>query len=94
MWRIWEQQGGRRSLLNTRTKQKTGRRCEPFWDGSTKIDGRSGCSVVIKVVDRDKWITISKIAVFLRMCTVMASEVVVVSVLLGILDLVRRQPLA
>ena len=49
---------------------------------------------MIKVVDRDKWITISKIAVFLRMCTVMDSEVVGVSVLLGFLDLVRRQPLA
>ena len=31
-----------------------------FWDGSSKINDRSGCGVVIKGVDRNKWITISK----------------------------------
>ena len=36
------------------------------WDGSKKTDGRSGCPVVIKGVDRDKWITISKIVVPLK----------------------------
>ena len=34
-----------------------------FWDGSIKIDGSSGCGVVIKGVDWDTWITIIKIAV-------------------------------
>ena len=33
-----------------------------FWDGRTKTDARSGCGVVIKGVDQDKWITINKIA--------------------------------
>ena len=59
-----------------------------FWDGSSKIDGRSGCGVVIKGVDKDKWISISKIAGPSRMCTAMAAEVVDVCVLTGILDLV------
>ena len=30
-----------------------------LWDGSSKINDRSGCGVVIKGVDRNKWITIS-----------------------------------
>ena len=59
-----------------------------FWDGSTKIDGSSGCGVVIKGVDWDTWITIIKIAEPLRKCTAMAAAVVGVSVLSGILDLV------
>ena len=58
-----------------------------FWDGSTKTDGRSGRGVVIKGVDWDKWITISKIAVPLKACTATAPEAVGVSVLTGILDL-------
>ena len=29
-----------------------------FWDGSTKTCGRSGCGVVIKGVDKEKWIRI------------------------------------
>ena len=61
-----------------------------FWDGSTKTYGRSVCGVVIKGVDRDKWITISTLAVPLRMCTAMA-EVVGASVLTGIMDLVLRK---
>ena len=47
-----------------------------FWDGSSKINGRSCCGVVIKGVDRNKWITISKIAVPLGISTAMAAEVV------------------
>ena len=51
--------------------------------------GRSGCGVLIKGVDRDRWITISRIAEPLKACTAMAAEVVGVSVLLsGTLDLV------
>ena len=59
-----------------------------FWDGSTKTDVRSGCGVVIKGVDKDKWITISRMSVPLRTCTAMAAEVAGASVLIGILDLV------
>ena len=31
-----------------------------FWDGSTKTCGRSGCGVVIKGVDKEKWIRTCK----------------------------------
>ena len=47
-----------------------------FWDGSKKTGGRSGCGVVMKGVDRDKWITFSTIALPLTTCTAMAAEVV------------------
>ena len=59
-----------------------------FWDGSKKTGGRCGCGIVIKGVDRDKWIIISNIAGARRTCTAMASEVVGASVLTGVLDLV------
>ena len=49
------------------------------WDGSSKNNGKSCCGV------RDKWITISKIAVPLGIGTAMAADVVGVSVLSGIL---------
>ena len=41
-----------------------------FWDGSSKRDGKSGCGVIIKGVDRD----IIKIAVPLCFCTAMTAE--------------------
>ena len=65
-----------------------------FWDGSTKTDGRSGCGVVIKGVDRDRWITISNTAVLLKACTAMAPEVVGVSRLTGILNLMLRKTIS
>ena len=48
----------------------------------------SGCGVVIKGFDRDRWVTISKITVLLKVGAVMAAEVMGVCVLTGILDLV------
>ena len=57
-----------------------------FWDGSKKTDGRTGCGVVIKGVDRDRWITISKIAVFVKAWAAMAAEVVGASVLTKTLE--------
>ena len=59
-----------------------------FWDGSSKINGRSGYGVVIKGVHRNKRITFSKIAVHLGIGTAMTAEVVGVCVFTGILDLV------
>ena len=58
-----------------------------FLDGSKKTDGRSGCGVVMEGVDREKWITLRKIAVPLTTCTAMAAEIVGASVLTGILEL-------
>ena len=42
------------------TIQEIGKAVRGFWDGSNETDGRSRCSVVIKGVDKDKWITIRK----------------------------------
>ena len=53
-----------------------------LWDGSSKINGRSGCEVVIKGVDRDRWITITQIAVPWGIGTAMATEVMGVCVFL------------
>ena len=71
------QKGRERSLLIKDTVHKTGRQ--------QKTD-RSCCGVLIKGVDRDKWM--SKIAVPLEMSTAMAAEVVGASGVTRILDLV------
>ena len=39
-------------------------------------NGGNGCGVVIRAVDKDKWIIFSKIDVPLGLCTAMAAEVV------------------
>ena len=57
-----------------------------FWDGSSTINGRSGCGVVIKGVDRNLWIAISTIAVPLGNGTAMTAELVGVCVLTWILE--------
>ena len=61
-----------------------------FWDGSSKDNGKSGCGVVIKGVHRDR-LTISRIALLLKVGTAMAAEVMGVCVLTEILDLVFQQ---
>ena len=43
-----------------------------YWDGSTKDNGRGG--LVIEAVDREKRITIIKIAVPKKACTTLAAE--------------------
>ena len=48
-------------------------------------DGTSGCGIVIKGVDRQKWVTISKIAVSLKVGAAIAAEVFGVCVLTGVL---------
>ena len=58
------------------------------WDGSSKDRGKSACGVVIKGVDRDNWVTISRIAVPLSAGTAMAAEGMGVCVPTEILDLV------
>ena len=56
-------------------------------DGSFKDDGKGGCGIVIKGVDRQKWVTISRIAVPLKVGAAMAAEVLGVCVLTSVLDL-------
>ena len=60
-----------------------------YWDGSFKDNGKNGCGVVVKVVDRERWVTISKIAILLKAGTAMAAEVAGACVLTGILDLLQ-----
>ena len=47
--------------------------------------------VVVKGVDRDKWVTIRKIVVLLKASTAKAAEVVGANFLTGILDVVMRK---
>ena len=86
--RTWERMGKETLLFTKEMILKSGRCNVASGTGNAKINGRSGCGVVIKGADKDKWITISKIAVFWCTCTVMTAEVVGVCVLTGILDLV------
>ena len=58
-----------------------------YWVGF-KGNGRSGCGVVIKGVDSERWVTIKKIAGPLKVGTAMAGEVGGVCVLTGIFDLI------
>ena len=46
-----------------------------FWGGRKKKDGVGGFGIVIKRVDRKKWITIRKIAVTLEVCSGLSAEV-------------------
>ena len=64
-----------------------------FWDGSGRDNGKSGCGVVIKGVDKNRWVTISRIAVPLRVGTAITAEVMGVCVLTEILDLVFKKSL-
>ena len=65
-----------------------------FWDGSFKDDGKSGCGIGIKGVDREKWVTISKIAVPFNVGAAMAAEVLGVCVLTSVLDLILCKSLS
>ena len=56
-------------------------------DGSKKEDGRSGCGVLIKAVDTERWITISRMAIPLKACTAMVAELTRTSVWTEVLDL-------
>ena len=65
-----------------------------LWDGRSKDNSKGGCDVVIKRVDGDTWVTISKILVPLKVGTAMAAEVAGVCVLTGILGLVFNKSLS
>ena len=80
-------QGQRKIVLDRRDHSETWKAVRGYWDGSFKDKGKSGCGVV-KGVDRNKWVTISKITLPLKVGTAVAAEVVGVCVLTGILDLI------
>ena len=77
------------------TGNNTGRwtAVQGFWDGSSKVNRRSGCGVVIRGVVKE-WNTVSKIAVPLGIGTAMAAEVMGICVLTSILALVVHKSLS
>ena len=84
-------QGQRKIVLDTCDKcdnSETWKAVKGPWDGRIKKQCKSVCGVVIKGVDRERWVTISKIAVPLKVGTAVAAEVAGVCVLTGILDLI------
>ena len=49
--------------------------------------------MVIKGVDKEKWVTISKVAVPLKICTAMAAEMMGVCLLMSVLNLILNKKL-
>ena len=84
----------RKNIVDKGNNTERWKAVKGLWVGSSKNNGKSGCGVVIKGVDRDKWATISKIAVALGAGTAMAAGLVGVCVLPGILDLVLHKSLS
>ena len=69
-WANMSAERQRTSAVDKRNNdEKIGRRCVASGTAAPSAMVKVGCGVVIKGVDRDKWITISKIAVhFGHMC--------------------------
>ena len=84
-------EGQRKVVSDRKSDADTWKAVEGFWDGSCEDNGKSGCGVVIKGVDRERWLTISRIAIPLKVGTAMVAEMMGVRVLTGILDLVFHQ---
>ena len=80
-------QGRRKNDFFRKDVPTTWKAIRGFWDGSFKDDDRSGCGIVIKRVNRQKWV-ISKIAVSLKVGAAMAAEVLGMCVLTSVLDLI------
>ena len=87
-------QGRRQFDIVRKDAPATWKAIRDFRDGSFKDDGRSGCGIVIKEVDREKWVTISKIAVPLKVGAATAAEVIGVYVLTSVLDLILCKSLS
>ena len=84
-------EGQRKVVVDRKSNAATWKAVKGFWDGSCKDNGKSGCGVAIKGVDRERWVTISRSAVPLKVGTAMGAEMIEVCVLTGILDLVFRK---
>ena len=92
-WANLGAEGQRTTIVDKGTHTERWTAVQGFWNGSFKVHGRGGCGVVVKDVDKDKWITTSKIAVLWGLCTALAAEVFGACVLTGILDLVLHKRL-
>ena len=62
-----------------------------YWGGSKKESGSSGCGVVIRAVDRERWITVSNISALVKASTAVAAEVRGTYILTGGQDLMFGQ---
>ena len=71
-WANLPAEGQRKSVVDRYSNSESWKAVKSFWDASAKDNGKSGCGVVIKGVDRDRWVTISKIAVLLKADTSMS----------------------
>ena len=80
-WANMGAQGRRKIVIDRREESTVWKATRGLWDGSFKDNGRSGCGIVVKGVDREKWVTITKIALPLKASATMAAEVVGVCVL-------------
>ena len=80
-------------MIDRKSNAGTWKTVKGFWDGSCKDIGKSGCGVVIKRADRGRWLTISRIAVPLKVGTFMAAEMRGVCVLPGIQHLIFHRRL-
>ena len=56
-----------------------------------KTELQSGCGIVIKGADGDRWITVSKILVPLGVCSALSAEVSEACILANVLDLIFRR---
>ena len=86
-------EGQRKIIVDTGSNTGRWKAVQGFWDGSSKVNRRSGCGVVIRGVVKE-WITVSKIAVPLGIGTAMAAEVMGICVLTSILALVVHKSLS
>ena len=80
--------GNGKLVIDRRDATTTWKAVRGFWHGSFEDNDRSGCGIVIKGVDRGKWVTISKIAIPVKADAAMAAEIAGVCVLASILDLI------
>ena len=93
-WANLVAEGQRKVIVDRSNNTESRKAVKGFWDASSKNTGRSGYGVVIKGVDKDKRVTISKVAVFLGVGTAMAAEVMGVYVLTEIFGLVFNKCLS
>ena len=56
-------QGQRKIVSDRCDNSETAKTVNGYWGGSFKDNGKSGCGVVIKGDDRNRWVTISRITV-------------------------------
>ena len=56
-WANIDAQGQRETVFDKRDNSKTRKAVKGYWDGRYKDKGKSGCSVVIKGVDRERLVT-------------------------------------